>query len=454
YCNDAERETSFSRSWAEKAAGVVADYFHDQSGGRVSVSFKVFDWYMLPMTVAEWGTEGMGVGAVVRPKVESGLDVDLASFDHILIAIDVPGASGGTTPGEYTYVAAQQFSPWLMCHELGHRFGADDAFGETADGPDRYDNPWCAMGGEGFPAVFTVPALAQPGEAGQDPAAGPGMSAPSLLATGWLDPHQHGVVRDLSSSTSVFGAGVVEELSVLKGAPGPGWTHPPRVIRYNDLLVEYRVRGSGEGWDRGLPDPGPAASGWVVVHRSDVRLKPAAVLVASMAARPGETLALGEDSPYDIHSPGPLRITVLSADSSAGTVRLNFARRAGRPLPQEPSGGGRPGIIVFVPGKGLVPLPPHSPLVKVLESVAAVHTLQEAQLVAGGDELPALTERTRQEINRLESRVHRLSTEPERPSLTRALEAVVASRQAAGRYDTRLAELENRLREVMEELSG
>ena len=81
------------------------------------MTFKVFEWKRLAMTSTEWSAYGMGVGAVVRPMVIDSAD---DPHTHVVIGIDVPGASGGTTPVPYTYLAAQNFLPNSICHELGH----------------------------------------------------------------------------------------------------------------------------------------------------------------------------------------------------------------------------------------------------------------------------------------------------------------------------------------------
>ncbi len=160
----------------------------------------------------------------MRPLIEQQTGVAIENIDHVLIGIDVPGAGGGTTPGAYTYLAAQNFTPQLIAHELGHRFGADDAFRDAPGGPIRYENQFCAMGA-GWPATFGHPELADPNAVGLD-ATGPNMSAPTLLATTWLDPEQPNVALDLTG-TDVVTEGRVETLSVLAGAPPPGWSGPP-----------------------------------------------------------------------------------------------------------------------------------------------------------------------------------------------------------------------------------
>ena len=59
YCQEG-RGTSFTREWAEGAIGRVADYIFAQSGGRETITFKVFDWIKLAQTEAEWSGLGFG----------------------------------------------------------------------------------------------------------------------------------------------------------------------------------------------------------------------------------------------------------------------------------------------------------------------------------------------------------------------------------------------------------
>ena len=264
-CNDAVRQTSFTWNWAERAIQNVADYYFAQSGGRESITFKVFDWYQLPMSVKQWVDLGMGVGAAVRPTVAQGLAGPRPVHPHT-DRYRRARRKRRNDPGVETLPAATNFTPQLISHELGHRYGAQDAWGDTADSPTRYHNRWCVMGAEGWPATYAVPALTDPAAQGLDQS-GPGMSAPTLLATGRLQPNEHGVSLDLTGTDVFSSGGRVEELSALAGVPGPGWTRSPVVIRYYDFLVEDRI-GTAGGWDRGLPSPGEGAGGWVVVHRN------------------------------------------------------------------------------------------------------------------------------------------------------------------------------------------
>lgn len=434
YCQEG-RTTSFTRDWAEGAIGRVADYFFAQSGGRETITFKVFDWIKLAQSEAEWSGLGFGAYSTLRPSIEEELGESLAPFTHVLIGIDHSQASGGTTPGALTYLAASNFTPSFVAHELGHRYGADDAFGETAAGPERYRNRFCVMGALGWPAVFVDNAISDP-TAPMLNQSGPGMSAPTLLATGWLKEDEQGLGVDLTGSNLFSSAGSVHELSALEGAPGVTGIRPPVLIRFQDSVIEYRVR-TDTGWDRGLPDPGADAGGWLIVHRS-ARGAPRALYVDSVAAQPGAMLLLGKDNPLDFFNPGPVRISVLSFSAGARTVRLRFSRRPGRELPSSwifwgvAAGGGG---LVWTPGRGLKPVPPHSPLIRVLDEVAAIQGLQEMMAVASRDEVDGLSRAAAKALLSLQRSVAGLRIEPSVSPLARALENISALHKSTEQFE-------------------
>jgi hypothetical protein len=420
------RTTRFTRDWAERAIGRVANYIFEQSGGRETITYKVFDWIKLPLTEAEWSGLGEGAYDKVRPTIEQKIGEKLDPFTHILIGVDHSKSSGGTTPNVFTYLAASNFTPSLVAHELGHRYGADDAYRETAKGPEIYKNQFCVMGALGWPAVFVDNAIADPTAQGLN-LSGPGMSAPTLMATGWLNEGEHGVAVDLSEtdliSGSGFGSGFVQELSVLAGAPGPTQMRPPVVVRYRDLVIEYRIKAS-DGWDGGLPNPGPGAGGWVVVHRSK-QDAPRALHVDSVAARPGATMVLGND--LDLFNPGPLKISVVSFDAKACTVRLNLTRRPARPALSGTTFGGVEvggGGLVYTLGRGITRVPPHSPLINVLDELARIQALQEMMALASGDEVDGLFEEATDALRSLEHSVAGLRIEPSVSLLAHALENI------------------------------
>ena len=317
-----------------------------------------------------------------------------------------------------------------------------------------YLNPWCVMAGINAAHSYIVPALTDPTAPGLDHS-GPGMSAPTLLATGWLKPEQ-GIVRDIGEASDGYSGRVVLDLAALRGAPGYPWTGPPMVLRHRDLLVEYRVK-DPNGADRAIPDPGKAAGGWLVLHRSDPRSTPSALLVGTVPAEPGAMLVLGKDNPTDIQHLGPPKVEVLSFDAAAQTVHLAISRRpAMRSEGSTPYGGVRAGGggLIWTPSGGFTPVPPHSPLLHVLVLVSKLHTLQELSLRASNEEVAGISERTEQTLQALQGAVRGLNADATLSPLSHALASISElARISESHGDKRARELLELSRERLGEVS-
>lgn len=136
YCKDTPRGTTFTAGWAKRALAEVSDFFASQSGGRTSLTWDVKDWQEVPFTPDEWHALGLGAAQAVADALGFTLP-----YEHVVVVIDEPASSGGTSPGKITYIAAQDFNPATLCHELGHRFGADDAWGMLNGVLERYRDP-------------------------------------------------------------------------------------------------------------------------------------------------------------------------------------------------------------------------------------------------------------------------------------------------------------------------
>jgi hypothetical protein len=161
-CPGSLRQTNFDWAWVDRLVGHVASYFLDQSGGRVNTQFRVLDWFELPHTSQQWNDLGFGAGPVVKPIVESGLQVDLSPFDHFALVIDkfdAFGAAVSPSHPNYVHVGAQSLDPALLQHEMGHFFGAGHANLDAPAGPVEYGDRFCIMGREGEKHSFVHPDL-------------------------------------------------------------------------------------------------------------------------------------------------------------------------------------------------------------------------------------------------------------------------------------------------------
>ena len=106
-----------------------------------------------------------------------------------------------------------------------------------------------------------------------------------------------------------------------------------------------------------------------------------------MAAWPGNTIAFGPVAPIAIFDAGPLRISVMNFDAGHRSVDLRISRRMAT-VPQSgvtPYGGVTVGGggFVLTPHGGLRRIPPHSPLIRVLEQLSQLEALRELTVVGG-----------------------------------------------------------------------
>ena len=325
---DKPRVTTLTRAWVERACASVKRYFEDQSGGRVSPVFQVFDWYALSMTFAQWMALGGNVSAAVNAEISAAQQIDFSGFDRFIYIQDSGMSNTGVSENDETRIEARDFDPALLAHELGHVYGPDDSFLDTPTGPARYDDLFCVMGREGNKYSFRDPALISPAEGADASHAdcGPGMCVPSLLATGWLEIGKH-AVQVTGYTNAAPGSSL--RIRALDGAPAKNSVGLPSFCYVDDgdrYFVEYRVPRSR--WDSGLP---PSLLGWVVVHRTVLDEPLMTLQVAAFQASPGQTLTIGGPSNIYIFGGGPLRITVLGCDPATGSIDLNFYRKLGKP---------------------------------------------------------------------------------------------------------------------------
>jgi hypothetical protein len=426
-CKGEPRITSLTKQWVEQCAERTAQFHFAQSGGRVQISYKVYDWFELNMTGQEWNNHGFNVGNVVRPVVSQALSLDLSTHDHFALVIDKADARLGATSGVHTHLAARDLNPAILQHELSHVYGAPESSLDTPQGPQLYGNLFCIMGFERQKYSFSDPTLTLPFDVDEadHSLSGPGMTAPTMMTTGWLDFSQRNQGQDISAS---LGTGSMTlQLAALRGAPAPSYQGPP-VFAWADLgdrkIIEYRQR---DGWDRAMPDPGPGATGWIVFHRTPLGMPVTNLQIGAMPAAPGQTFSFGEDNPLDIFNPGPLKVTVMSVHAASSTVNLHLSRRKAKQLPGSIGFGGvdvGAGGWVWTPGRGFRPVPPHSPLLAILDKVADLSQLQELAGMMTGPEAEGLLQATSQSLVQLQESVMRLERVPAKPALFEALETI------------------------------
>jgi len=362
----------------------VKRYIEDQSGGRQSPDFKVFDWFPVSLTHQQWMDLGGNVSDTVNQQFvtkKPQKKTKLSGCDRFIYIIDESPAHSGVTENNETRIAAQDFDPAILAHELTHVYGADDTFLDTPTGPMRYNALFCIMGREGSKYSFRDMSLASPqdgADAGHTDC-GPGMCVPTLLATKWLDLAKHGV-EVKGFTTGLTGSTV--QIRALDGAPqGDGGLPVCCFVDDGDrYLVEYRVPKSR--WDAGLP---PSANGWLVVNRTPLDGPITTLEVASFPVVLGTTVSFGGPDNIYLFGAGPLRLSVMACDVANGTVDVRFARQKGK-LPQyvEEFEGFMldPGCKLWTPASGWRTFPAASDLTQVLEKVAELDQIRDLARVS------------------------------------------------------------------------
>jgi hypothetical protein len=238
----------FANMLINRGTNGVADYYYDQSGGKLNISTGsvVKGWYTTSKTQAQikaipsrWG------------KVSFCIDAARAAgynppANHRLVAVyNVDVGDAGTQNG--VLMAPGVFSTGFAAHEMGHTMGLDHSWSNdtsyrnaTWSGPGEYDNPWdemSAMNIYGRPGVPYATAAV-------------GLNAFQRDRLGWIP----------TSRVTTFGSGGPASGSVTIGRLdnlNPSLSAPALVrvpISAADpthyYTIEYRKKA---GWDSGIP---------------------------------------------------------------------------------------------------------------------------------------------------------------------------------------------------------
>jgi Tachylectin len=324
HCKNEPRVTTLTRERVHQLTTNVAGYLLDQSGGRELLEFRVFDWFELPFSGADWNALQFNAGATVVPLVEQGQQVDLAPYGHFVLVIDKADANSAAwnSPGplKYNHMAARSLNPAILGHELGHMYGANHANLDTPTAAQpflEYGDQYCIMGNEGNKFTFVEEPLHAVG--------GPGMGAPTLIGCNWLDVNQPHVTQDIRQLVSSAPNEASVTLTALRGAPAKDYAGLPVVALADSyegnqrLLLEFRAL---KEWDRGMPNSTTTTNGWVLAHLTN-GTKPGAssLLIGSVAANVGAQVYLPQAAVT-------IRVEALNAAQNAVTLNVSRLRSA------------------------------------------------------------------------------------------------------------------------------
>lgn len=152
----APRLTHVTKSFAEKVMASVRDYYQRQSSGRANWTYKVFDWYRMPIPQDEFENLGQGLGDRALPLLARDIGLDASQFTHFAFLLDHekvgPLGAWFPQPGQrkYLHIGVPDLSPSLLEHELGHMFGLGHANLDLfPKAPAEYGDYFCVMGSVG-----------------------------------------------------------------------------------------------------------------------------------------------------------------------------------------------------------------------------------------------------------------------------------------------------------------
>ena len=385
----------------------MVDYFRDMSHGVLDLSgSKVFGWFTLDQNSSEYtgsGENQKGRKELIMWARQKAIDnnVDLSQFFSVVVCTNVPetdlfGGPDGVVcddgrwkdpkGGWWEFDGMTSLSPSLLGQEMGHVYGLTHsrAYGSLEDAEDDWD------------VMSTVRALmsAHPFITDRDMLGrivfqiGPGLNAANMWGRGWLD-----LTRVWTAGAEEFGATV--QLRPLHRHDLPGYL----AARVGPYFFEFRVP---ELWDAGI--------GQAVVLVHEYFLGTSYIHTGNSG---NQGLIAGDQFEWGATSDplGPhIRAEVVSIDTAARTATLRVHRRQDRRRAVGPAriigGVASDGGGWYVVGGTLRRIPPRSPLLHMLEDLAA---LQESESISHGatrdllrrDALERVSARANAELERM-----------------------------------------------------
>ena len=243
--------------------------------------------------------------------------------------------------------------PSLLGQEMGHFYGLSHSRADPVqpcgdDSDADYKDFWDVMSTAGCAHMTGHRRFGS---------IGPGLNAANMAGRGWLDESRVWKTSDRSFETLL-------KLRPLHRHDLPGYL----AARFGEYLIKFRSRTS---WDAGIPRSA------VLIHRFEDNRS------YLLSANSGDQ-DLGANDVFGTSDKENGLAAIFNGVSRVEVVEINEAeqfavvRLMKRPGFEEPSLGGilfggvtrGGGGHVFVPGRGFVPIPPHSPFVRVLNHVA------------------------------------------------------------------------------------
>jgi hypothetical protein len=337
----------------------MVDFFSDMSHGQLDLrGSKVFGWYTLSQKRSDYkggGPNPAGRQALIDWAKQSATNagVSLADYFNVVVCMNVQtdlfGSGGGAVCDNLS------MTPSLFGQEMGHGYGLDHA---RANGSENdYQDPYDIMS-TAVQTIYTPNSTYT--------TIGPGLNAANMEGRGWLDEAR--VWKSIGDFDQTIPLRPLHRHSL------PGYL----AARVGAFLVEYRAR---EFWDNNNQFP------VVLVHRFQNNHS---YIMPATDGRQGlfTGSVFQSNNVYFRH-----RVEVLQIDdqNKAAYVRLQFTALirqdsrfgAGQLISDRVSDGG--GYVLI--GGHIVPIPPRSPAMALLEQAAALHAPETLENQALGEQV-------------------------------------------------------------------
>jgi hypothetical protein len=374
----------FTRDYYEDlftASGVgshnMVDFFRDVSHGNLDLSdSRVFGWYTLTQKLSDYGLTGaeklknrhkLISSWAVQAAAANGDDLSQyvsSAGSRVVVCMNVPTDlfSDGVGGGAGVVCDNLSTEPRSLGQEMGHFYGLDHSRADTIipcgdDSGEDYKDFWDVMSTAGCAHSAPHPRYGF---------IGPGLNAANMASRNWLDESRVWNTSNRSFDTVV-------QIRPLHRRDLPGYL----AARLGPYLVEFRIK---ESWDASIPRP------TMLIHRFEDNHS------YIMSANNGDQdLVVG--SVFGTADTGNSNLSIFTGVTKIEVIEINANEQFAKirlvyyPPFEEPSLGG---ILfggvdkggsghIFVPGRGFVPIPPHSPFVHILQQIAAY---ESSELIA------------------------------------------------------------------------
>jgi hypothetical protein len=339
----------------------MVDFFDDNSHGNVDTGdSKVFGWLTLPKKWSDYkrsGANPQGRQDLINWAKQAATiaGINLNAFFNVVVCMNATSTQGTDLFGGGSGVVCDTnvLQASVIGQEMGHGYGLDHSRqdGSTTDYMDRWDvmSTWDGCFMEPHRDYVLI---------------GPGLNAANMAGRGWLDES-----RVWNSGSASFNTTI--QLRPLHRRDLPGFL----AARLGDYFVEFRDK---DRWDAAIPRSA------VLIHRFEDNHS------YIMSSHDGQQdLVAGNifgDDPGSnkfriFGSVTTLEVIEINDPGQFATIRLEHTVRS---IPQV-----GPGILfggvasdgggwIFIGGK-LIPIPPRSPLVPVLEQIAVYESASAVQ---------------------------------------------------------------------------